>query len=201
MNTDKFYYEIPVPSLVANNMYALASTTPDDQWLDYYDFKAIPVPAKFMVDCWWKRLYELHPFNAGILKMEENSYYDWHVDTNRGVGLNLLLNKWDSSHCLFDGNPNKRKENQLSKDAIAEHDSLDNFNVTSKFSELKYKPNTYYLFNVQESHSVYNFSGVRYLLTLEFFKGKDALNYNQLVEEIKQGKWFKQQLKKEQNDT
>ena len=201
MSTDKFFYEIPVLSSVANNMYNLASTTPNDRWIDYYSFKAIPVPINYMVDSWWRKLYDLHPFKAGILRMEENSYYDWHVDTNRGVGLNLLLNNWDASHCLFDGNPNTRNKKQLSKDAIEEHDLLDEFRVTSKFTELKYKPNTYYLFNVQEAHSVYNFSGTRYLLTLEFFKNKDELNYNQLVEEIKQGKWIEQQLKKEQNDT
>ena len=106
--------------------------------------------------------------------------------------LNLLLNNWDSSHCLFDGNPNERKDKQLSKEALENHEDLDDFKVASKFVELKYKPNTYYLFNVQEAHSVYNFSGKRYLLTLEFFKDKGELNYNQLVEEVKQGKWFQQ---------
>ena len=64
---------------------------------------------------------DLHPLKAGVLRMEENSYYDWHVDTNRGVGLNLLLKNWDTSHCLFDGNPNTRNKKQLSKDAIEEH--------------------------------------------------------------------------------
>jgi len=192
LSTDKFYYEIPVSSAVANNMYVLASTTPDDQWIEYYDFKAIPVTTQCMVDSWWKKLYELHPFKAGILKMDANDYCDWHVDTNRGVGLNLLLNNWDSSHCLFDGNPNERKDKQLSKEALENHEDLDDFKVASKFVELKYKPNTYYLFNVQEAHSVYNFSGKRYLLTLEFFKDKGELNYNQLVEEVKHGKWFQQ---------
>ena len=167
-------------------MYHLAINTPEDEWIDYYAFKAIPLPEKCIVDFWWKKLYELHPFKAGILKMENNSYYDWHVDTNRGVGLNLLLNNWETSHCLFDSNPNTRNKHQLSKDAIKHHDSLDEFSVTSKFIELKYKPNTYYLFNVQEAHSVYNFSEVRYLLTLEFLEDITKLNYQQLLKEVQQ---------------
>ena len=188
MSTDKFFYEIPVLSSVANNMYNLASTTPNDQWIDYYAFKAIPVPIKYTVDSWWRRLYDLHPFKAGIIKIDENTYYDWHIDTDRGVGLNMLLNNWDTSHCLF--NPK-----------IQRGESVEIDNMTDKFIELKYKPNTYYLFNTQMTHSVYNFKDTRYLLTIDFFEDRTKLNYNQLLEEIKQERWFEQQLNKEQNDT
>ena len=186
MNKEDFYFEIPFVSQVAKDMYHRAANAPESEWVDYYAFKALEAKSDWVVDTWWEHLYKLHPFKAGILRMEANSYYDWHVDTNRGAGLNLLLNNWDASHCLFDSNPNTRNKKQLSKDAIEEHDLLDEFRVTSKFTELKYKPNTYYLFNVQQAHSVYNFSGVRYLLTLEFLEDRTKLNYQQLLKEIKQ---------------
>jgi hypothetical protein len=52
--------------------------------------------------------------------------------------------------------------------------------------ELKYKPITYYVFNTQNNHTVYNFEMTRYLLSIEFLKGKDELTFKQLVDDIKE---------------
>jgi hypothetical protein len=54
-----------------------------------------------------------------------------------------------------------------------------------KIEELKYKPATYYLFNTQVSHTVYNFETTRYLMSIEFAKNKDELSFDQLVKDIR----------------
>jgi hypothetical protein len=53
-----------------------------------------------------------------------------------------------------------------------------------KIEELKYKPNTYYLFNTQSPHTVYNFEATRYLLSVEFVKDRDQLSFEDLVNDI-----------------
>ena len=85
----------------------------------------------------------------------------------------MLLNNWESSHCLF--NPK-----------IQRGESVEIDNMTDRFIELKYKPNTYYLFNTQMAHSVYNFNNTRYLLTIDFYEDRTKLTYQQLLKETKQ---------------
>jgi hypothetical protein len=53
-----------------------------------------------------------------------------------------------------------------------------------KIDELKYKPSTYYLFNTQVPHTVYNFETTRYLMSVEFAKDKDQLSFNDLLKDI-----------------
>ena len=111
MANANLYFEIPEPSVTADLMYIRVATAPQSAWIDYYNFKALEVKDDWAIDPWWRQLYEAHPFRAGIIKLEENTYYDWHVDTDRGVGLNLLLNNWDYSHCMF--NPTLRRGKTL----------------------------------------------------------------------------------------
>ena len=74
---------------------------------DFYNLAGLPT-VKVLVagndwemDSWWGRLFNAHPFTAGIAKLEAHSYYDWHIDTDRGVRLNMLLNNWETSHSMF----------------------------------------------------------------------------------------------------
>jgi phage anti-repressor protein len=53
-----------------------------------------------------------------------------------------------------------------------------------KIEELSYKPQTYYLFNTQVTHTVYNFETTRYLLSIEFAKNKEQLSYEELLKEV-----------------
>jgi hypothetical protein len=55
-----------------------------------------------------------------------------------------------------------------------------------KIDELQYKPNTYYLFNTQVDHTVYNFESTRFLLSIEFQLDKDNLTFDQLLKDIKE---------------
>ena len=177
MANAKYYFKIPDESIASEMMYLRAISARKDSWIDYYNFKAIEVQDDWVVDPWWKYLYRAHPFKAGIIKLEANTYYDWDIDTDRGVGVNMLLNNWDKSHCMF--NPNLTRGTNV---ALG--------NVKDKFIELKYEPQTYYIFNTQVAHTVYNFKSTRYLLSVDFEEDRTKLTYNQLLAEMKRERWW-----------
>ena len=77
----------------------------------------------------------------------------------------MLLTPFDRSVCAFA--PNKE-------------------GVVFNIEELKYKPATYYIFNTQIPHTVYNFETTRYLMSVEFAKEKHELSFDQLVNDIKE---------------
>ena len=156
------YYKIPSKSIITKELLGFAATA--QNWQDYYNFKAIQVPVEmlskdpFLVD-----LFHKHPFVAGIVQLSPCVCYDWHTDTRRGVGVNMLLTPEIKSHCLF---------------TSAE-------GAQFPFEELVYEPDTYYLFNTQIRHTVINFYEPRYLFTVEFAENKDQLSFESLLEQIK----------------
>jgi hypothetical protein len=75
----------------------------------------------------------------------------------------MLLTTFDRSVCTFA--PNKK-------------------GAVFKIEELQYKPATYYLFNTQVPHTVYNFETTRYLMSVEFAKDKDELTFEDLLKGI-----------------
>ena len=75
----------------------------------------------------------------------------------------MLLNDVKSS-CLF----------EVSKDE-----------ATRTFTELKYTPKAYYLFNNQVPHMVINYAQSRYVMSVEFAETKDTLTFDQLLGEVK----------------
>ena len=100
-----------------------------------------------------------------LAKYETGHFYDWHKDTRRGVAVNMLLTPHARSFCVF----TDKKEGVV-------------FNT----QELKYKPTTYYLFNTQQFHTVYNFETTRYLLSIEFKKDLNELSFEDLLKDIKE---------------
>ena len=140
-----------------------------DHWIDYFNFKLMPVDlATFQKDSFLRQLNELHPFQAGVLLLPPTTYYDWHVDDERGVCINALLNDSGRSFCCF---------------------SPEKITMSGSFIELPYTMGEYVIFNNQVRHTVFNFDKERYLFTVEFFENKELLNYERLVksffEEIK----------------
>ncbi len=122
----------------------------------YYGFHAIEIKKSI-----WKREPLLELVNekfpimmCGILKVKANSIYDWHVDTERGVCINMLLSFDHLSECIFSHQKN--------------------------ITELKYKPNKFYLFNNQILHKVKNFDAPRYLFSLQFQENKTKLTYEMI---------------------
>ena len=158
----KPYYEIGRKSTIKDALFDFAITP--SEWIKYYNFDAKVVPQEILVeDDFFKWLFQRYSFIAGILRLDPYTCYDWHVDTRRGVGINMLLTPMTRSFCAFKFDPDQ---------------------LVFRIDELKYKPNTYYLFNTQVPHTVYNFETTRYLFSIEFAKDKDELSFNDLVKDI-----------------
>ena len=158
----KPYYEIGKKSTILKDLEDFAFSPSD--WLPYYNFDAKRIPPEIVFqDDFFIWLSHRYSFVAGILKLDPYVCYDWHTDTRRGVGINILLTPFDRSVSAFTHNK---------EDAVF------------KIDELKYKPGTYYLFNTQVSHTVYNFETTRYLMSIEFAKNKDELSFNDLLKDI-----------------
>lgn len=132
-------------------------------WIKYHDFDAKPIPEQVMQDdpflSWLSKRYE---FIGGVLKIRPFSQYDWHVDENRGVAINMLISHSDS-FVMF-----SEHLDPLVKDILP----------------LNYDIGSYYLFNTQVPHSVINFNGDRYLFTLEFKRDKNSLTYEELYNDV-----------------
>jgi hypothetical protein len=85
---------------------------------------------------------------AVILKMNPNSICRFHIDGIRLASINLLLDGFDSN--FYFSTPGSTA------------------NLIENVVEAKYEPDTYYLVNSKEKHSVINKSETRYLLSVEF---------------------------------
>ena len=157
------YYEIKTKSTIAKELYDYAFNS--QLWFPYYNFSAKPIPPDVVAqDKFFMWLHARYEFLVGILRLYPYVCYDWHIDTRRGVGINMLLTPFDRSVCAFADNTDE---------------------AVFKIEELKYKPNTYYIFNTQTNHTVYNFETTRYLMSVEFAKGRDELTFDQLMHDIK----------------
>jgi len=141
----------------------------NQRWVDYYGFEATPIPPEI-----WKQekllcaVNEEFKFeNVGLIRIPPHFNYDWHVDTNRGCSINMLLSH-ERSHAFF---ANEGRDHQ-------DH----SYGCNGHFVELDYEPDTFYVFNSQRLHCVYNFEKPRYLFTCEFLQRKGELSYGMLCE-------------------
>ena len=157
------YTPVPVMASIAKDLYIYAKSSPN--WTQYYNFMAVQIPRDILqLDSFLVGLADKRTFHAGVLRMEPNTCYNWHVDTDRKVGLNMLLSDDGSSRCLFlDGEPG----------------------VVFNTRELKYEPETYYVFNTQVPHMVLNTGKPRYLFSVEFLEKDRGLTFDELCEDIK----------------
>lgn len=155
-----FYLPIELRSTIRQELLDYAKAADLREWMSYYSFAALPVPDAFIDEdpvLNALRRSDLS-FRAGVLRVPPNTCYNWHVDTDRLVGVNMLLDH-GTSHCLF---------------------MPGEFGLTMPVHELIYQPDTYYVFNTQILHTVINLSGPRYMLSVEF-TGKDKnLTYEAL---------------------
>ena len=136
---------------------------PETEWIDYFNFTACLVPHQIVMrDHFYKWLYSEHPFEAGVLKMEHQTMYNWHTDSNRGVCINMLIQSPNTSYTFFRNAPE----------------------VNHTFIELRYFPGTRYLFNNQKEHMVLNYDGPRFILTTEFLEDKNELTFKKLQKKI-----------------
>lgn len=158
------FYEIKTKSVIGDVVIQEAMRG-DAKWVKYFNFDATQIPLNILaLDPVLADIGSRHPLIGGVVMLPPNTFYNWHTDTRRGVSINMVLNPQDGvSHCIF---------------------TADKDVVVGGFTELKYEPETYYLFNTQVSHMVLNFDKPRLLLTVEFSEDKDALSYDDLLLEL-----------------
>ncbi len=115
----------------------------------HFGFDAIPIDLNWIEEEQsLKEIHNIQPIKAlGLLKVPSNSFYNWHVDDFRRSCINMLVSERHDSHCLF----SETKDNYY-----------------REIIELKYEPETYYLFNNQKQHCVMNLGKNRYLFSLYF---------------------------------
>jgi len=144
----------------------MAFNAKPDSWVPYYNFKALPVDKSILdQDPLLKDLGNKRVFMGGLLEIPPHSVYNWHTDTDRHCGLNMLVYDGGRSVCLF---------------------APGGLQPVMPIVELKYLPDTYYAFNTKVLHTVINFTGPRYMFSLEFM-GKDyGLTYDELLSDIKE---------------
>jgi hypothetical protein len=140
----------------------------DQNWMYYYGWSATPLSPEM-----WRQEKLLCSINekfkfahVALLRAAPYSNYNWHVDTNRGCSINMLLSEGKSN--TFFASP-----------------SPEDYHITegvhnSCFTELKYDINEFYAFNPQRPHCVFNFEEIRYLFSCEFSETKDLLSYERV---------------------
>jgi hypothetical protein len=159
-------YELTYPvageSQIVPELLAIAHNS--SPWVKYFNFDAKQVPQDILdQDPFLYWLSERYAYKAGVLKMDPFTQYDWHIDDNRGVGVNLLLSNPRTSVCMYTNN----------KDAL----------VKSVYP-IGYIEGKYTVFNTQEPHSVTNFGDTRYLFSIEFGRKVGDLDYKSLRHDI-----------------
>lgn len=128
-------------------LHELAHSNPP--WQEHFGFECVQISNDWIEK--EPALKTVHSHQRiqrlGLLRIEGNSMYDWHTDSYRQSCINMLISPNHHSHTLFGVN-----RDYVNKDIV----------------ELKYEPNTYYIFNNQMQHCVINLDGPRYLFSLYF---------------------------------
>ena len=151
----------------------------DQEWKSYYGFEAMILPSViWKQEILLRKIHEKFPFkNVGLIRLPINYNYNWHKDLSRGCGINMLL-EHNKSYTFF------QDVQTHSNESNNEQYNFDEFGT--KFLKLEYKPNTFYAFNTQRLHCVWNFDKPRYLFTCEFEQDHNELSYEALI------KWMKE---------
>jgi hypothetical protein len=151
MSTNNFY-ECLSKSTLVEYMLNKAMYLDDSKWKHFLDMNLFTLTIDdFELE---PKLIELiNAFDCqnklAIYRYKPNFCYQWHVDSIRNCALNLQL-LGNNSFCMFGEYYEPRKFRNL--------------------QQLAYKENTYYLLNVNNYHTVFNFENDRYLLSIGFPK-------------------------------
>lgn len=149
----------------------------DDEHLYYHFYlKKIDVEKFIQGNPFFEWLAENYKFSCGLIKMERNKVYDWHIDvgktkTNRGVCINALVTP-SPSFVLFTDNLNN----------LMSHGGEE---FQTDIVPFTYELNEIYLFNTTKAHSVYNFEKERLLFSVEFELDYPLLTYERIKDKIK----------------
>jgi hypothetical protein len=76
--------------------------------IPHYNFNVKPIPPDIIhKDNFFKWLHARYDFIVGVLKLDPYTCYNWHTDTRRGVGVNMLLTPNTRSYCAFGVDPSQ----------------------------------------------------------------------------------------------
>lgn len=149
------YYEVSSKSILVNDLLEIANNS--DPWTVYDSVEMKFPPLELLnKDPFIKFLSDRYKSRGNIFRFRPYSCFDWHKDRVRRITINMVLTPAVRSFCVFSDDKSKSMLRGIG-DYV--------FDV----EELVYKPDTYYAFNSQIPHSVYNFEDTRYLFNLEFY--------------------------------
>lgn len=143
----KYYARVKAPSEHICQFYSLPRLSKLD-WVPFEGFTGFLIPEEI----WTKEPFlaavkEKYPQSlAIIMRLEPGTAYLWHKDVDRSFTINMLMHRNGHSHTVF----GEKKSN-----------------YTSDIHELNYEPGSFYIFNTQEEHEVYNLDSYRYLFTMK----------------------------------
>ena len=145
----------------------------------YYHFHVKKINTEKFIkgNPFFEWLAENYKFSCGLIKMEPNKLYDWHIDAasktkiNRGVCINALVTPSPSLVLFTDNLTN-----------LMAHGGEE---FQTDIIPFTYDLNEIYLFNTARAHSVYNFEKERLLFTLEFELEYPLLTYERVKNKIK----------------
>lgn len=162
----KYFKLINYSSEMINNYYdsKRLSSLP---LYSYFGFHGSPLgPHIYLQDALLNNINNSMPIKyAGVIKLDPHTVYNWHIDQERRVAINMLLTANDDSHCVFSDNTNQ---------------------IVIKTTELKYEPGRLYLFNTQYPHMVLNGHSDRWLFSVEFHSDID---YNMVLDWLKENNY------------
>jgi hypothetical protein len=163
---DNYYYEINEPFQEIDKITQFIPNA-DWQWVPFMTI-AMNFNQSLDSDPFIKKVGTQFGGKLKLYKFPANHVYHWHRDVSIGCSLNMVLDIYNSHTLFTHANPK-----QVYVEPII---------------ELNYKPNTWYIFNSQEKHSVINLDGrERVLFTLIMPR---EVKYHDVVS------WYKEYLKK-----
>lgn len=155
MDTSKFFIPLAYKCPITQTLLDFARSVPDEDWEVQRGFIVTLIPDEIIdLDPYLRAIKDRYKVLQVLVCLPPNTCYPWHTDLNRRTIINMPLNAQDKSCCVF---ANKLENEQY-------------FEIV----ELKYQPDTYYIFNTQEEHMVLNFNEKRYLFSFTLTGIKDV---------------------------
>lgn len=139
---EKFFYKLKNPITSHPELLEYAVKRHSMYWVLLHSFLVTKVPRElYAQDTFLSTILDKFNGQAVILQMPPRSIYNFHVDSERSVSVNLLLNNFDCSHSFYKVPMTQGGKPSPSIDHIIEID---------------YKPGEAYVLNTGETHGVIN---------------------------------------------
>lgn len=166
---DKFFNHLDyqVTDALMGALRNRIETASESEWGSLFNFERLLVHWDLMkldpvlndlVDKYaaWQRL--------SIFRSKPNSVYDWHIDGSRNASVNVLISHTNSLCLYATANP---------------------YGPHTELTVLEYKDKTPCVLNTKKMHSILNFEGYRYILSIGI---PPIYTYDDVISYLKQPK-------------